>query len=69
MGGLIKKDFEYKKIINFLTEEEINLLKNYTIQRHRDNQDNFDFLKSKRGESCFYKDPMIDSLVICKHKK
>tara|TARA_R110002049_G_scaffold196125_2_gene365210 strand:+ start:259 stop:756 length:498 start_codon:yes stop_codon:yes gene_type:complete len=69
MGGLIKKDFEYKKIINFLTKEEINLLKNYTIKRHRDNQDNFDFLKSKRGESCFYRDPMIDSLVICKHKK
>ena len=65
----MKKDFRYKKIKNFLVKEEIDLLKNYTIQKHRVNQNNFDFLKSKRGESCFYKDPIINSLVICKHKK
>tara|TARA_R110000803_G_scaffold123088_2_gene191043 strand:+ start:1699 stop:2166 length:468 start_codon:yes stop_codon:yes gene_type:complete len=58
-----------KKIKNFLVKEEIDLLKNYMIQKHRVNQDNFDFLKSKRGESCFYEDPIINSLVICKHKK
>lgn len=69
MGGLIKKDFRYKKIKNFLVKEEIDLLKNYTIQKHRANQHDFDFLKSKRGESCFYKDPIINSLAICKHKK
>tara|TARA_R110000851_G_scaffold6009_3_gene24457 strand:+ start:1229 stop:1723 length:495 start_codon:yes stop_codon:yes gene_type:complete len=69
MGGLMKENFQYKKIKNFLVKEEIDLLKNYMIQKHRNNQNDFDFLKSKRGESCFYKDPIIDSLVTCKHKK
>ena len=38
---MIGKDFKYKIIKNFLNKDEIELLKNYCVIRHR-NYDDYD---------------------------
>lgn len=60
-------NFKYKLIKNFLTEEEINLLKNYCRIRHRINYESFDFTNSN-GDTYFYADPLMESLMIHKLK-
>ena len=66
MGDIIRKDFQYKKIKNFLHNSEIELLKNYTIMKHRSNTENFDTKQSKTLDTYFYGDPMTDSLMLTK---
>lgn len=68
MGGIIKKDFQYKKVKNFLNSTEIELLRNYTIIRHRNNVENFDQEQSKVGDTIFGCDPLADALLIKKLK-
>ena len=68
MGGVIKKDFKYKVVKNFLTNEEILLLTNYTICKHRTNTTNFDFSQNKVGDTYFNVDPIMDSLMLTKQK-
>lgn len=68
MGDIIRKDFQYKKIKNFLNNSEIELLKNYTIIKHRNNTENFDAIQSKTLDTYFYLDPMTDSLMLSKLK-
>jgi hypothetical protein len=51
------KDFKYKLIKNFLTTEEIKLLKDYCRIRHRINFDSFDVHQNKNGDTYFYGDP------------
>ena len=54
--GIIKKDFKFKKIKNFLSEQEINFLSSYCEIKHRNNQSNFDFFQSNNGDTKFYGD-------------
>jgi hypothetical protein len=62
------KDFKYKVIKNFLTIEEIKLLKDYCRIKHRLNFDSFDFANNDNGDTCFYADPLMESLMLNKLK-
>ena len=60
------KSFKYKLIKNFLTKEEIKLLTDYCRIKHRINSDSFDFVQSDNGDTYFYGDPLMESLMISK---
>ena len=64
--GIIGKDFKFKKINNFLTKEEMNLLQNYCEIVHRINETNFDHNQNNNGDTCFYGDPIMESLMLSK---
>jgi hypothetical protein len=64
MGTL--KDFKYKVVKNFLSKEEINLLTDYCRIKHRINFNSFDFIQNKNGDSSFYGDPLMESLMVNK---
>ena len=63
MGKL--ENFTYKTIPNFLTKEEVLLLKQYCITKHINNKQNFD-LSLKNADTFFYKDDVMQSLLINK---
>ena len=60
------KDFKYKLIKNFLTKEEIVLLKDYCRIKHRLNIDSFDYKQNNNGDTSFYADPLMESLMVNK---
>ena len=63
--GIIGKDFTYKKIKNFLSEDEIKLLSNYCEIKHRTNITNFDESKFMGApDSNFYGDLLMESLML-----
>jgi|TARA_R100001086_G_scaffold249476_1_gene189329 hypothetical protein len=62
------KDIKYKIIKNFLTKEEVSLLLDYCIIKHRFNFENFDD-KNKNCDSFFYADPLMESLLKNKKEK
>ena len=64
MGSI--KDFKYKLIKNFLTQEEIKLLTDYSRIRHRTNFNSFDFTQNNNGDTYFYGDPLMESLMVNK---
>jgi len=64
----LKQDFKYKIIKNFLSESEIDLFSKYTKMRHRSNQNSFDNKQSIIGDTYFYGDPIMESLLLCKRK-
>jgi hypothetical protein len=68
MGNMIGKNFKYKKINNFINQNEIDLIKNYTIFKHRKNITNFDFIQNNVGDTYFHGDPLTDSLLLSKLK-
>tara|TARA_Y100000114_G_C11757212_1_gene327551 strand:- start:314 stop:862 length:549 start_codon:yes stop_codon:yes gene_type:complete len=65
--GIIGKDFKYKKIENFLSKEEIMVLRNYCRIKHTLNLDSFDTKQNNNGDTYFYGDPLMDSLMLAKH--
>jgi hypothetical protein len=67
MLGTLGKDFKFKKIDNFLSKEELKLLQKYCFFKHRTNQNSFDF-KNKNGDTCFYSDNLMESLLVNKQK-
>lgn len=62
------RDFKYKIIKNFLTQEEIKLLTDYCRIKHRININSFDFVQSDNGDTFFYGDPLMESLMVNKLK-
>ena len=60
------KDFKYKLIKNFLTKEEVKLLTDYCRIKHRLNFDSFEFVQGDNGDTCFYGDPLMESLMVNK---
>jgi len=58
----------FKKIKNFLTKDEIELLTNYTIIKHRGNRQNFDFKQNPVGDTYYVYDPITESLLLKKKK-
>ena len=60
------KNFKYKLIKNFLTQEEIKLLTDYCRIKHRVNFDSFDTNQNVNGDTYFYADPLMESLMINK---
>ena len=65
--GTIGKDFKYKIIKNFLSNDEINLLKEFCKIRHRLNID-FKDPKVETLDTGFYADPIMESLLVNKTK-
>ena len=65
---MIRKDFRYKLIKNFLTQEEIKLLTDYCRIKHRLNFNSFDFGQNDNGDTFFYGDPLMESLMVNKLK-
>jgi hypothetical protein len=60
------KDFKYKLIKDFLTKEEIKLLTDYCRIRHRTNLNSFDYNQNFNGDTYFYADPLMESLMVNK---
>jgi hypothetical protein len=60
------KNFKYKLIKNFLTQEEIKLLIDYCRIKHTLNSNSFDFNQNNNGDTYFYGDPLMESLMINK---
>jgi hypothetical protein len=65
---IIRKDFKYKLVKNFLTEEEIKLLTSYCRIKHRINFDSFDYDQNNNGDTKYYADPLMESLMVNKLK-
>tara|TARA_R100001015_G_C4622442_1_gene179882 strand:+ start:1177 stop:1731 length:555 start_codon:yes stop_codon:yes gene_type:complete len=65
--GVIGKDFKFKKVKNFLTKSETNILKDYTIMKHRTNITSFDD-SSNVLDTKFYGDPVMESVLLNKQK-
>ena len=64
------KEFKYKLVKEFLTQEELLLLKYYTDVNHRHNLTYFDHLgQSKNRDTFYYGDYVIESLMMSKIKK
>ena len=64
--GIIGKDYKYKIIKNFLTKEEVYLFSLYCEIKHRTNLTEFDFDQNNVGDTVFYGDPIMDSLMLTK---
>ena len=62
------KNFKYKLIKNFLSQEEIKIILDYCRIKHRLNFESFDFVQNDNGDSYFYADPLMESLMINKLK-
>jgi hypothetical protein len=60
------KNFKYKLIKNFITKEEVKLLNDYCRIKHRSNSTSFDFVQNSNGDTYFYGDPLMDSLMVNK---
>ena len=60
------KEFKYKLIKNFLTKEEIKLLTGYCQIKHKINNNSFDFIQNNNGDTYFYADPLMESLMMHK---
>ena len=65
MDGL-NNTFKYKLIKNFLPKEERLLLLDYTRIKHRTNMASFDFAQNNNGDTFFYADPLMESLMLQK---
>jgi len=59
----IKKDFKYKLIDNFLNDQEVSLLSKYCILRHKNNHSDFDVIQGKMGDTSYYNDPLMCSIM------
>jgi hypothetical protein len=63
---MFENNKKYKLIKNLLSSEEINLLKEYCIIIHKNNKFNFDFKQNNNGDTYFYSDPCMESLMVNK---
>ena len=63
---MIRKDFKYKVIKNFLSEEEKKLLKTFTILETRLNKTNFDPCLSSTPNLGDYSATIMESLLLNK---
>jgi hypothetical protein len=61
------RDFKYKIIKNFLTQEEVKLLTDYCRIKHRLNFNFFDS-GNNNNDTYFYGDPLMESLMVNKLK-
>jgi len=63
---MIRKDFQYKKIKNFISKDEVELLNNYSIIKHRANTMDFDFRQNPVGDTYFIYDAAAEALLFKK---
>ena len=67
--GILKKDYKYKLVKNFLTKEEIAIGNRYLLLRHKKNTSNFDFQQSINLDSVFYSDSFTEVMLVNKLNK
>lgn len=58
---------KFKIVKNFLTNDELKLLQEYVVIKHRVNFNEFDHQDA--ANSGFYSDPIMESLMLIKNKK
>lgn len=61
--GKIREDFKYKKIKNFLSQDELKILQTYCNIKSRISMKNFNSPKWNQG---FYGEPIMDSVLLNK---
>ena len=66
--GIIGKDFKYKLISNFLSQDEIDILNIYADMKHITNLSAFDLKQNNNGDTFYYGDAITDSLMLKKQK-
>jgi len=66
MGIMTIKEFKYKIINSFLSQEEVKLLNTYCRIKHRLNFDSFDFKQNNNADTYYYGDPIMESLLVNK---
>jgi hypothetical protein len=59
------KNFKYKLIKKFLTQEEIKLFTDYCRIKHKLNKDSFDLVNGN-ADTYYYADPLMESLMVNK---
>ena len=59
----LKKDFKFKLINNFLSEQEIDTLKKYCIIKHRNNLSAFDLVQDVNGDTGVWNDSLMCVLM------
>lgn len=64
--GTLKKDFQYKLVKNFLTPEEAELAKTYTLLKHNNNFNSFDNIQNNNGDTHYYADELAETFLIKK---
>lgn len=67
--AVLKKDFKFKKISNFLSKEELELGLHYLLLKHKRNTTEFDFVQNNCGDSAFYNDPFTQTILVKKLTK
>jgi len=60
-------NWKYKIVPKIFNSKELNILNDYCKSRHFYNQTSFDTDQNNNGDSCFYRDPLMDAYL--KHKK
>lgn len=67
--GILKKDFKYKIVKNFLTPEEVKLGAYYLLLFHKKNLNSFDFDQNNNGDTMTYADTFSESVMMMKLDK
>jgi len=60
------RDEKYKLVKNFLTKEEVQLCSLYAEIKHRNNCDAFDFMQNNNGDTYYYGDSLMTTLLLQK---
>ena len=64
MGSI--KDLKYKVVKNFLTEEETEICKTYSLLKHKNNNSNFDVIQNNNGDTFLYTDALSETMLLRK---
>ena len=67
--GIIRKDFKYKVVKNFISSDEQKLIENYLKIKHRTNSKSFANSICQTRDSSWYGDPITESLMLKKTKE
>jgi len=63
------KDFKYKLIKNFISQDEVNLIDRYMLMTHVNNETDFDNIQSDVYDTMKYGDVLAESLMLVYQKK
>tara|TARA_R100001086_G_scaffold100187_2_gene50128 strand:+ start:4103 stop:4648 length:546 start_codon:yes stop_codon:yes gene_type:complete len=53
----------YKFVPGLLSQDEIAMVRSYCKQRHYENFDSFDVMQNNNGDTYFYKDPLMQTIL------
>jgi hypothetical protein len=67
--AILKKDFKFKLIKQFLSQDEIEIGKHYLLYRHKQNTNDFDDKQNNNMDSRFYGDIFTETMLVKKVKK